>query len=98
MSAVEKVKESVRLAGVRISPEDLPYEIVESDYSYDTTRHGTLARFILKVETIDTQTPRSEYVEIVAELTSEGLEAPEEWTVSAVEKKTVTKTEFVRKS
>ena len=99
MSAVEKVRDHALKAGRYIAPDDLPFELVLSDYHYESTRHGHRSRYILKVEIVEaTQTPRSEYVEVVCEFDNdEGIEAPEEWSFALVEKKTVTKTEYVRK-
>ncbi len=98
MTAIEKVKEQIGMLGRYDSPDVMPFECVVSDHSYDTTKWGHLERFVFRIHTIDTQTPRAEYVEVICEITEDGIENPRDWTVNAVEPKIVTETRYIIKS
>ncbi len=98
-TAVKKVREHIALAGARVSPEDLPFEIIFEDREYDVTKWGHLVQYVLQVPVIEsTQTPRMEYVEIIAEVTRDnGIEDSDEWVIEEVERKTKTVTTWEKK-
>ncbi len=98
-TAVEKVKEHIWNAGARVSPEDLPFEIIFEDHDYGSTKYGHLVQWILVVPIVEhTQTPRMDYVEIVAEITrDDGIEDSDEWQIEQVERKTKTVISWDRK-
>ncbi len=97
MSSVDRIKEQIANLGRYDSPDVIPFEIVHTNHSYETTKSGHLERFVFRVNRLETQTPRTEYVEVICEITEYGIEDPTEWTVNAVEPKIVTETRYIVK-
>ena len=98
MNAVERVRQNAIQAGRFAGPDDLPFQVVHSDYHHAKTKHGHRSRYVLRVEEIHSMTPRTSYVEVICEYhPEEGINSPDEWLFYEVEPKIVTETKYVRK-